>query len=808
MTKGKQRKNPRRSNEEDLDIQPTRQLTTPSASRSGNNQARRSWENCKQANHNLPATCSPGPVEEKEVGNIFERAGPTKKQKGSKMAKHDSPSTSGPDLVEEKGPCPVKEKRKRSMSTKCTLPSANSSMPVAEKNLNNILQDECEIHDSEKHQRLEVSVDENLQTSLETVNTAEIIKEENDKHVTSDASQKSLEKDAGRKMNNEESMGGDLTSLVEMKHGISLENTGIDSMKNSVTPEMSPLDVQMMTNSLQAGEDKQSHNKTHLLLENDLMESIKHGDPNTSLQAVNDSPVESASVSCLNKLYSAKKKLKKEKAESAIHEDRVYKDLLMFDPLHEGIMEGNLCNLDKPNVDSQEHDKTSISSQIVEADLARKMYLEASMFVQDSPVDSASIGCLNKVYTSKKKMKKRKAEWADHEDKACRDSSGTDPLQEGLVEESTDEPTTVQIEVEKCNAFEKEKMEVSHTDCKEEASSSPSGFVVKDVTSDLDGHGTLLQVISTCVMDISVAGCSDKELASTREHIIKEINGEVFCNLPRVVPDCDLVEAKLESCSTECQKEDEIIIENGGNGQDKLLGLSLPPVKAPVTCSRRKLLILDLNGLLVDMINFQSNWRRPDTIIGGRLVYKRPFCDGFLKFCFERFNVGIWSSRTRRNMEAVVDFLMRDDKHKILFFWDQSQCTETGFSTVENSSKPLFLKELKKIWDKEVPTLPWEKGDYTPSNTLLLDDSPYKALRNPPYTAIFPRPFRYRDVKNNSLGPGGDLRVYLEGLAKCEDVPQYVQEHPFGQRAITSSNPSWHYYSKIIGVEDSSTPAL
>ena len=144
-------------------------------------------------------------------------------------------------------------------------------------------------------------------------------------------------------------------------------------------------------------------------------------------------------------------------------------------------------------------------------------------FVQDSPVDSASSGCLNKVYTSKKKMKKRKAEWADHEDKACRDSSGTDPLQEGLVEESPDEPTMVQIEVEKCNAFEKEKMEVSHTDCKEEASSSPFGFVVKDVTSDLDGHGTSLQVISTCVMDISVAGCSDKELASTREHIIKEV---------------------------------------------------------------------------------------------------------------------------------------------------------------------------------------------------------------------------------------------------------------------------------------------
>lgn len=271
----------------------------------------------------------------------------------------------------------------------------------------------CEIHDSEKHQRLEVSVDENLQTSLESVNSADIIKEENDKHVTPespDASQKSLEKgslcnldqrniepveqektssslqiaeiDAGRKTNHEESMGGDLTSLVEMKHDISLENMGIDSMKNSVPPEMNPLDldVQMMTNSLQAGEDKQTHNKTHLLLENDMMESIRHDDPNTLLQAVQDSPVESASVSCSNKFYSAKKRLKKKKkAESAIHEDRVCKDSLMFDPLHEGIMAGNVCNLDEPNVDSQEHDKTSLSSQIVEADSARKTYLEASM---------------------------------------------------------------------------------------------------------------------------------------------------------------------------------------------------------------------------------------------------------------------------------------------------------------------------------------------------------------------------------------------------------------------------------------------
>lgn len=55
----------------------------------------------------------------------------------------------------------------------------------------------------------------------------------------------------------------------------------------------------------------------------------------------------------------------------------------------------------------------------------------------------------------------------------------------------------------------------------------------------------------------------------------------------------------------------------------------------------------------------------------------------------------------------------------------------TGFKTIENRSKPLVLKELKKLWEKLEPGLPWEMGDYDQTNTLLLDDSPYKALRNP-----------------------------------------------------------------------------
>ena len=117
-----------------------------------------------------------------------------------------------------------------------------------------------------------------------------------------------------------------------------------------------------------------------------------------------------------------------------------------------------------------------------------------------------------------------------------------------------------------------------------------------------------------------------------------------------------------------------------------------------------------------------------------------------------------------------------------------SKCTDTGHKTLENSNKPLVLKELKKLWQKEDPDLPWEEGDYSPSNTLLVDDSPYKALRNPvfveispfvnlskmitynemthyfhlvqPHTGIFPHPYSYQNHSDDSLGMCPDTLMF------------------------------------------------
>ncbi|CAM8992569.1 unnamed protein product [Rhodiola kirilowii] len=213
---------------------------------------------------------------------------------------------------------------------------------------------------------------------------------------------------------------------------------------------------------------------------------------------------------------------------------------------------------------------------------------------------------------------------------------------------------------------------------------------------------------------------------------------------------------------------------------------------------RRKLLILDINGLLADIVAppIPSGYI-PDIRVSRKAVFRRPFCESFLQFCFERFDVGVWSSRVKQNLNMVIDFLMRGLANKLLFCWNRSHCTTTKFPSIENKHKPMVMKELKRLWEKPSHAA-WEKGKYDQSNTLLVDDSPYKALRNPADTGIFPLPYQYTDVNDCSLGPGGDLRVYLERLAMADNVPEFVRNNPYGQRPIRETNLSWKYYKKML----------
>ncbi|PWA44654.1 HAD-like domain-containing protein [Artemisia annua] len=222
------------------------------------------------------------------------------------------------------------------------------------------------------------------------------------------------------------------------------------------------------------------------------------------------------------------------------------------------------------------------------------------------------------------------------------------------------------------------------------------------------------------------------------------------------------------------------------------------PKSNHVIRSRKMLLVLDVNGLLADIIQPPPKDRKSDINIKKRAIFKRPFLDDFLAFCFDKFEVAIWSSRTRKILVPVVDYLLGDLKDKLLFLWDLSHCTNSSARSLENAHKFIVFKNLQKIWEEFGPNLASENGYYDESNTLLLDDTPYKALLNSKHTGIFPLSYSYKDMNDNALGPDGDLRVYLEGIAATENVKMYVEQHQLGQHAIDETSPHWDFYSEAL----------
>ncbi|XP_070035954.1 uncharacterized protein [Nicotiana tomentosiformis] len=161
-----------------------------------------------------------------------------------------------------------------------------------------------------------------------------------------------------------------------------------------------------------------------------------------------------------------------------------------------------------------------------------------------------------------------------------------------------------------------------------------------------------------------------------------------------------------------------------------------------------------------------------------------------MKFCLERFEVGLWSSAMELKHGSVLDNIMVGLRPKLLFVWDQGKCIDSGFKCLEKKEKPIFLKQMKKIWENKYHILPFRGGKFSESNILMIDDEPHVALLNPPNTAVFPPIFKVGNGRDTFLGPKGDLRKFLDGLADADDVPTYVKEHPFGQPAITASHPN------------------
>lgn len=86
-----------------------------------------------------------------------------------------------------------------------------------------------------------------------------------------------------------------------------------------------------------------------------------------------------------------------------------------------------------------------------------------------------------------------------------------------------------------------------------------------------------------------------------------------------------------------------------------------------------------------------------------------------------RTHSNFWSKNQQMNSAILVFICIQD----------QSKCSATKFKTQENNNKPLFLKDLRRVWDRFGTCFSCGKRKYDETNTLLVDDSPDKALCNP-----------------------------------------------------------------------------
>lgn len=186
--------------------------------------------------------------------------------------------------------------------------------------------------------------------------------------------------------------------------------------------------------------------------------------------------------------------------------------------------------------------------------------------------------------------------------------------------------------------------------------------------------------------------------------------------------------------------------------------------------AKRRLLILDINGLLIDRVKGREpHGLAADLRERGCAVFLRPHARQFVAWALQSFDVAVWTSARKENIRGALDALLPDGgRDALLFLWDQRQCTQAGsLRPPESATKPVFLKLLDILYRNGCV-----RGRHDETSTILLDDSVYKTAGNPPHTSVHPSKWTASAAAQGDslLAEGGDLRRLLAVLREAADV--------------------------------------
>lgn len=219
--------------------------------------------------------------------------------------------------------------------------------------------------------------------------------------------------------------------------------------------------------------------------------------------------------------------------------------------------------------------------------------------------------------------------------------------------------------------------------------------------------------------------------------------------------------------------------------------------------TKSTLLVLDLNGLLVERIHSSKyNYEQHSHHHGyrfktpnGYVVFVRPYTKHFLRYVFDHFHVGVWSCMNSRNTKLIVNKLFTEEQQNALeFMMTQDDCYNTG--EFKRDGSPVFYKNLTKIWK-----MPRYHKFY--NHTLLIDNSENKVKYNPDFTAIHPTPFNHNYKNDKELKK---LHTYLLNVDAYETVPFYVNIQPYNNETKVKKVRFSEIYDDAYNSSSSSTP--
>ncbi|KAL2632498.1 hypothetical protein R1flu_003977 [Riccia fluitans] len=203
------------------------------------------------------------------------------------------------------------------------------------------------------------------------------------------------------------------------------------------------------------------------------------------------------------------------------------------------------------------------------------------------------------------------------------------------------------------------------------------------------------------------------------------------------------------------------------------------PMPIPPDVPRQKTLILDLNGILCKIERSAIALRQAKDlgwpVLGSRTMWVVPRSGlrEFLEQVLELFCVIIWTSRTERNTELVLEALesagclpLGVKSGQACRIWSQSHCDK-----VEGVSKdgiPIFMKDFATL----------EFWNIFTQDVLMIDDSPEKGMTNFPYYTLYPSTFTPLVTSpDDDTYLNSKLLPWLKGWEKSVKVTRdYVQE--------------------------------